>query len=119
MFRQFWYAQVKKQQFKLAGAIRRMMHRKLSMAWEQWQFWYGNLGGDIKIFGARNGTYVRSGSKGNLPCHNFPSGVNHNIDHDARIDHHHHESPVLVDPLPSLRYEVVDGTSRMVLRKET
>ena len=28
---------------RLAGAIRRMLNRKLSMAWERWQFWYAEL----------------------------------------------------------------------------
>jgi hypothetical protein len=36
---QAWYAELKDQQFRLAGALRRMMNRKLSMAWEQWQYW--------------------------------------------------------------------------------
>jgi len=26
--------------FRLAGAIRRMMNRQLSMGWERWQEWY-------------------------------------------------------------------------------
>ena len=37
------HPQVIGQQMRLAGAIRRMLNRKLSMAWEQWQFWYSNL----------------------------------------------------------------------------
>ena len=36
-YTQFWYAEFKDQQSKLAGALQRMMNRKLSMAWEQWQ----------------------------------------------------------------------------------
>ena len=40
---QFWYAEVKDQQFKLAGALKRMMNRKLSQAWEQWQYWYAEV----------------------------------------------------------------------------
>jgi len=40
---QFWYEEVKEQQFKLAGALRRMMNRKLSQAWESWQAWYEEL----------------------------------------------------------------------------
>lgn len=35
--------QVTGQQKRLAGAIRRMLSRKLSMAWERWQFWYTEL----------------------------------------------------------------------------
>ena len=27
----------------VAGAVTRMLKRKLSMAWEQWQFWYEDL----------------------------------------------------------------------------
>ena len=110
---QFWYAEVKDQQFKLAGALRRMMNRKLSMAWEQWQFWYANIsnGGDVKIFGAQNGTYMRpfANGAGALPCHSFPYGVNNNMDHDPRINHHHHESGHLPDPLKTMRYAVTDG----------
>ena len=34
---QEWYAELKGQQYKTAGAIRRMLNRKLSMAWETWQ----------------------------------------------------------------------------------
>ena len=37
---QFWYAEVKQQQFMMSGAIRRMQQLQLSKAWEQWQFWY-------------------------------------------------------------------------------
>ena len=40
---QFWYAELKAQQFKVAGAIRRMLRRKLSMAWEQWQWYYAQM----------------------------------------------------------------------------
>jgi len=40
---QAWYAELKDQQFRLAGALRRMMNRKLSMAWETWQQWYADL----------------------------------------------------------------------------
>ena len=40
---QQWYAELKDQQFRLAGALRRMMNRQLSMAWESWQEWYADL----------------------------------------------------------------------------
>jgi hypothetical protein len=34
---QDWYAEITAQRFKVAGAIRRMMQRQLSAAWEKWQ----------------------------------------------------------------------------------
>ena len=44
---QFEYAEFKRQQEEMkhlmTGAIRRMMNRKLSMAWEQWQQWYADI----------------------------------------------------------------------------
>ena len=38
--RQFWYEQVKHQQFMMAGALNRMRNLKLSQAWEKWQYEY-------------------------------------------------------------------------------
>lgn len=38
-----WYAARKEEQRKIAGALRRMFNRKLSMAWERWQYWYEEL----------------------------------------------------------------------------
>jgi len=32
-----WWVAILDQRFKLQGAVHRMMNRKLSMAWEQWQ----------------------------------------------------------------------------------
>ena len=29
--------------FLMQGAVKRMMHRQLSMAWERWQEWYADL----------------------------------------------------------------------------
>jgi len=48
---------MKDQQRKLSGAVKRMLHRQLSKAWEQWQYWYAEvknqqfrLGGAIRFF---------------------------------------------------------------------
>jgi len=39
----------------LAGAIQRMLKRQLSMAWEQWQFWYAEvISQQFKLAGAIN-----------------------------------------------------------------
>ena len=52
---QFWYEEVKNQQFRMAGALNRMKNMKLSQAWEQWQYWY-EMQGDMKfrMLGALN-----------------------------------------------------------------
>ena len=35
---QYEAAEAKRQQYMMAGAARRMLHRKLSMAFEKWQY---------------------------------------------------------------------------------
>ena len=44
--RQEWYEDMLRQQqnaYVCSGAIRRMMNRKLSMAWEQWQWYHAQM----------------------------------------------------------------------------
>ena len=44
-----WYEDIKQQQFRISGAINRLMNRKLSMAWERWQFWYEEMMEQIQL----------------------------------------------------------------------
>jgi len=61
---QFWYEEIKAQQFKLAGALNRMLKRQLSKAWEQWQYWYEQIKDQqFRLAGALNRMMKRQLSK--------------------------------------------------------
>ena len=66
---QEWYAIIKDQQFRLAGALRRMQNRQVSMAWEKWQVTYScmNSGYSVPHLLCRNGMQYTWTSNGSSP----------------------------------------------------
>jgi hypothetical protein len=56
---QEWYALLKDQQFRLAGALRRMMNRQLSMGWEKWQEWYAQIKDQQRLMGGAISRFMK------------------------------------------------------------